>query len=223
MKTVVVGGHTRNIGKTSVMAALIHGLQCLDWTAVKITQYGHGICSRDGEPCGCAPTEHPFVLSEEGDSRGRWDTCRYLAAGARRALWLRVRQGQLAEAFPALCEALVANDYVVIESNSIVDLFRPTAYLVVLDCSVRDFKASARRHLALADALVPIESRIDAAAWPGLDPRLLRDKPVFSATSSRYASPDLCRFVWKKLGLPDHDLVLAGSTPTTEKEQTCPR
>jgi hypothetical protein len=213
MKTVVVGGHTRNIGKTSVMAALIHDLQCLDWTAVKITQYGHGICSRDGEPCGCAPTEHPFVLSEEGDPRGRWDTCRYLAAGARRALWLRVREGQLADAFPLLCEVLAADDYVAIESNSIVALLQPKVYLVVLDSSAHDFKASALRHLALADALVPIESRFDAAAWPGLDSRVLNNKPVFCATPSAYASTDLCRFVWKKLGLRDDDLVLAGSSP----------
>jgi hypothetical protein len=223
MNTVVVGGHTRNIGKTSVMAGLIHALRCLDWTAVKITQYGHGICSRDGEPCGCAPTEHAFVLSEEQDARGRWDTCRYLAAGARRALWLRVRQGQLEEAFPALREALASDDHVVIESNSILGLLRPAVYLVVLDSSARDFKTSALRYLALADALLPIESRIDAAAWPGLDTGLFRDKPVFSVTSSRPASGELCRFVWKKLGLRDADLVLAGSTSTTKKERTCPR
>lgn len=223
MKTVVVGGHTRNIGKTSVMAALIHGLQCLDWTAVKITQYGHGICSRDGEPCGCAPKQHAFVLSDERDARGRWDTCRYLAAGARRALWLRVRQGQLGEAFPALCAELGADNHVVIESNSILGLFRPDVYLVVLDGSARDFKASALRYLPLADALVSVESRIDAAAWPGLDSRLLSHKPAFPVTSTRYTSADLCRFVWKKLGLPDNDLGLVGSTSTTEKEQTCPR
>jgi hypothetical protein len=223
MKTVVVGGHTRNIGKTSVMAALISALRSLDWTAVKVTQYGHGICSRNGEPCGCAPKEHPFVLSEERDTCGRWDTCRYLAAGARRALWLRVRQGQLAEAFPTLCEALNPDDHVVIESNSIVSLLHPTVYLMVLDSSARDFKASALQHLPLADALVPIGSRINAAAWPSLDPHLLSDKPAFSVTPSKYASADLCRFVWKKLGLQDGNLVLVSSTSTNEKEQPCRR
>src|SRR6266568_4565110 len=40
MKVVVVGGHSRNIGKTSVMVSLIRGLESLAWTAVKITQYG---------------------------------------------------------------------------------------------------------------------------------------------------------------------------------------
>ena len=51
---VVVGGHTRNIGKTSLVAGLITALPELNWTAIKITQYGHGVCSTDGESCECA-------------------------------------------------------------------------------------------------------------------------------------------------------------------------
>ena len=42
---VVVGGHSRNIGKTSVAAGLIRHLRDRQWTALKITQYGHGVCS----------------------------------------------------------------------------------------------------------------------------------------------------------------------------------
>ena len=43
---VVVGGHSRNIGKTSVVAGIIRKLRGRQWTAVKITQYGHGVCSQ---------------------------------------------------------------------------------------------------------------------------------------------------------------------------------
>ena len=39
MAIVVVGGHTRNIGKTSVVAGLISALREFNWTALKITQY----------------------------------------------------------------------------------------------------------------------------------------------------------------------------------------
>lgn len=223
MKTVVVGGHTRNIGKTSVMAGLIRGLRWLEWTAVKITQYGHGVCSQDGEPCGCAPSEHPFVLSEEQDASGRGDTCRYLAAGARRALWLRVRQGQLAEAVPTLSAALGGDNYVIMESNSILGFLRPVVYLAVLDSGARDFKASALRYLALADGLVAAELRFDATAWPGFDHRLFYEKPLFPLISRMYASPDLCRFVCDKLGLRDGYWVSVDVTPATEKEQKCPR
>lgn len=62
----MVGGHSRNIGKTSVVEGLIRRFRQKKWTALKITQYGHGVCSHVGEACGCeTEPEHPFALSEE--------------------------------------------------------------------------------------------------------------------------------------------------------------
>lgn len=197
----MVGGHSRNIGKTGVMAELIRGLRPLDWTAVKITQYGHGICSLDGEPCGCAPSEHSYVLTEERDPRGRGDTCRFLAAGARCSFWLRVRQGQLAEAFPALERRLAGAPWIMIESNSILDLMSPQVYVAVMDSANRDFKASARRYLGRADALVLTGSRFNRRAWPEIGSHLLEGKPRFAVAPNRFDSEDLCRFVRRKLGL----------------------
>ena len=208
MKTVVIGGHSRNIGKTSVMAGLIHALKSFNWTAVKITQYGHGVCSLDGLPCGCEPEEHPFVLAEEKDPHGRGDTCRFLAAGARRSLWLRVRQGQLADAYPSLREAFENDDFVMIESNSVLGHLKPTLYLMVLDRSEPDFKVSARQFLGCSDALVPVESRVDTVAWPGLEWREIQDKPVFPVAASDYFNPQLCRFVSESLALPKSEAIL---------------
>src|SRR5712671_3201100 len=82
MAIVVVGGHTRNIGKTSVVAGLIAALPEMHWTAFKVTQFGHGMCSANGEPCDCETAEHTVAVSEErigGDSTT--DSGRYLAAG----------------------------------------------------------------------------------------------------------------------------------------------
>ena len=88
---VVVGGHSRNIGKTSVVAGIIRKLRNRHWTAIKITQYGHGVCSRDNEACGCeAEPEHPFALSEEFEPSAT-DSGRFLAAGAARSFWLPTR------------------------------------------------------------------------------------------------------------------------------------
>ena len=61
---IVIGGQTRNIGKTSVVAGLIAALRERQWTAVKITQYGHGICSADGVPCDCATADHSWVIGD---------------------------------------------------------------------------------------------------------------------------------------------------------------
>jgi hypothetical protein len=219
MKVVVVGGHSRNIGKTSVMAGLIRGSEPFDWTAVKITQYGRGICSQDGVPWDCAPTEHPFALTEEEYPRGRGDTCRFLAAGARRSLWLRVREGQLGEAFPCLLEALDSAEHVMIESNSILSFLKPAAYVVVLDRSRRDFKPSARQLLERADALVCVGPAVDARAWPGLSPAIFERKPVFQVSARDYSNPELCRFVRQRLETPEAEVRRADlpqSTPTEE-------
>ena len=49
MSLIVIGGHSRSVGKTSVVAGLISALPEFQWTALKITQYGHGICSASGK------------------------------------------------------------------------------------------------------------------------------------------------------------------------------
>lgn len=205
MKVVVIGGHSRNIGKTSVMAALIHSVKPPEWAAVKITQYGHGICSLDGEPCSCDPGEHGFVLTEERCRAGRGDTRRFLRAGAKRSLWLRVRQGQLPRAFPALLHALRPEKWVMIESNSVLGLLDPALYFFVLDRSQRDFKASAQKYLERADALIAIGSSEGANPWPKIDARLLQSKRVFTVSPPDYSSEELNRFVRQKLGLGEED------------------
>src|SRR5882762_5574599 len=92
MAIVVIGGHSRSVGKTSVVAGLIAALPELRWTALKITQYGHGICSANGEACDCATSDHSWAISEERDRSGESDTSRFLVAGALRALWVRIQQ-----------------------------------------------------------------------------------------------------------------------------------
>jgi hypothetical protein len=204
-KAVVVGGHSRNIGKTGLMAGLIRGLQDFGWTALKITQDGHNLFSPGGEVYGCAPTEQPFVLTEEREARGRGDTCRFLAAGARRSLWLRVQRGRLAQAALALDKVLNSCDWVMIESNSVLELIEPRLCIMVLDSAQRDFKSSARMFLERADALAVVGPKLDAREWAGLDARVFKSKPQFPLSAENHESPQLCRFVRRQLGLPRAD------------------
>src|ERR1700736_6679803 len=125
MATVIIGGHSRSVGKTSVVAGLIAALAEFDWTALKITQYGHGICSANGEACDCATTDHAWAISEEKDRSGESDTSRFLIAGASRALWVRTEQGRLAEAMPALRQRIVRARNVIAESNALLKFLRP--------------------------------------------------------------------------------------------------
>src|SRR5574340_807851 len=125
MPTLVIGGHSRSVGKTSVVAGLISALPEFHWTALKTTQYGHGICSANGEACDCATADHSWAVSEERDRSGGSDTSRFLAAGAAHAWWVRVQQGHLAEAMPRIRQILAGAENIIIESNSILRFLRP--------------------------------------------------------------------------------------------------
>jgi len=199
MALLVIGGHTRNIGKTQLVVEIIRAFPEAAWTAVKITQFGHGICSLNGENCHCAVDEHTFAVEEERDASGRGDTCRFLAAGARRSIWARTKQGRLAEALPALRRELESAPNAIIESNSVLHFLRPDLYLPVLDFSNPDFKDSAREFLDRADAYVVLASARCEPVWDDISLKPLTNRPVFVAWPHQICPTALVDFLRSRL------------------------
>jgi hypothetical protein len=202
MAIVVIGGHSRSVGKTSVVAGLIAALPEFRWTAFKITQYGHGVCSADGQACDCATDDHSWAISEEKNHGGDSDTSRFLAAGAERVWWVRTEQGRLAEAMPALRAKLVGAGNVIFESNSVLKFIRPEVYLTVLDPAQPDFKNSAREFLDLASAVILHEAKGDRPAWSGVSLKPVGGKPIFRIAPPPYVTPAIIEFVREKLPPP---------------------
>lgn len=199
MAIVVVGGHSRNIGKTSVVEGLIRGLREREWTAFKITQFGHGMCSANGEPCDCETAKHTLAVSEERDRGSGTDSSRYLAAGALRSFWVRTRTGDLSEAMPRIRKELEGVNNAVIESNSILRFLRPNLYLSVLDPAVADFKDSARLYLNRADAVLVPEGVLGRPEWKGVSLRLVQGTPVLAMRPPIYVTEDVLGFVRSRL------------------------
>lgn len=199
MKLLVVGGQSRNLGKTSLVCEIVRELTALHWTAVKITQCKPGECPVREEGCGCGPEDHRFDIRKECDAAGRGDTSRFLAAGAARAIWVRVKQEQLAAAWPVLRSEIADAGYVIIESNSILGFVEPELYLVVLDYTTCDFKESARAYLGRADAFVLHKPNGPEPAWEGISRVPLVTKPVFVITTGRFSTPELLDLVRAKL------------------------
>lgn len=194
MAVIVIGGHSRSVGKTSVVAGLIAALPEFDWTAVKITQYGHGICSANGEPCDCTAADHSWAITEERDRSRESDTSRFLLAGAARVLWARTEQGRLAEAMPALRQRLEGAGNVIVESNSVMRFLRPDLYLTVLDPATADFKNSAREFLDRADAVILHEAP-NSPAWRSVSLKPVADRPEFRITPPHYVTSEIVEFV----------------------------
>ena len=188
MKLVVVGGHSRNIGKTSVTAGVITATRELGWTAFKLTQFGHHICSQDGAACDCAVEDpaHPFSITREQSTGGRSDTSRFLAAGALESYWVRTPQGQLATAMPEIRRIIAGRPYVIMESNSVLRFLRPDLYLVVLDWDTADFKPSARDHLDRSDAFILLEPQNSQPRWDKVPLALIERRPVYRVRPPDY-------------------------------------
>ena len=195
---IVVGGHSRNVGKTSIVAGLIAALPEFHWTAMKVTQYGHGICSANGKTCHCACDDHSWAITEERDRSGKTDSSRFLVSGAARSLWVRARQGMLAEAMPRIRQELAAARNAILESNSILGFVRPELYLAVLDTATADFKSSAQRYLEQADAVV-LQGKGDVVAWREVSLKQVATRPMFRIEPPPYVTPELVDFVRGRL------------------------
>ncbi|HME33731.1 MAG TPA: hypothetical protein VKF84_00740 [Candidatus Sulfotelmatobacter sp.] len=194
MAIIVIGGHSRSVGKTSVVAGLISALREFEWTAVKITQYGHGVCSANGQACDCATADHSWAISQERDRSGGSDTSRFLAAGAVQALWARTEQGRLAEAMPALRKRLEGARNVIVESNSVLKFLRPDLYMTMLDPATCDFKNSAREFLDRADAVI-LHAASAVPAWQTVSLKPVAERPVFHITPPEYVTAEIVEFV----------------------------
>jgi hypothetical protein len=200
MPILVIGGHTRSVGKTSVVAGLIAALPHYHWTALKITQYGHGVCSANGEACDCATADHSWAVSEEKDRSGESDTSRFLVAGADHSWWVRTQQGRLAEAMPRVRKILATTQNAIIESNGILRFLKPDLYLTVLDPATADFKTSAQTFLDRADAvLLHSVENSQAPAWERVSLKPVIDRPMFEIHPPNYVTPAVVEFVHTRL------------------------
>jgi hypothetical protein len=198
MPIIVIGGHSRSVGKTSVVAGLIAALPEFHWTALKITQYGHGVCSANGEACDCATDDHSFAVTEDFDRSGESDTSRFLVAGAAHSWWVRTEQGRLAEAMPRVRHILGESENTIIESNSVMRFIKPDLYLTVLDPRTADFKTSAQTFLDRADAVL-LHDNSTKPAWERVSLKPVINRPIFAIEPPQFVTPEVTEFVRSRL------------------------
>ncbi len=148
MAVLAIGGSGKDIGKTSLVCAVIAALREFQWTAVKIT--GHDYEATGAAVKSAAPNATIWQESTPGEET---DTGRYLAAGARRAL-LVSRRG-LDVPIAEIQSALGADRNVIFESNRIVDVLRPDVCLALIS-DASEMKPSFERLLSVADAVVSV-------------------------------------------------------------------
>ena len=191
MAIIVIGGHSRNVGKTSVVTGLISAFSRCSWTAIKISSHGHrGVFEREiGE------------IYEEKDRGSSTDTSRFLAAGASRSLWARIGEDNADSVLRELIPILQTSPFVIIESNHILKFIHADLYILVLRCDVEEFKSSAKKTLKQADALVLWNSECSPPAWKAPLREVFESLPVFSAADPPNIPKGLIDFVQSRLAI----------------------
>ncbi len=114
------------------MCEIIAATQHARWTAVKLTAHDHG-----------ADLTEPVVVDQQEAGTNK-DSARYLAAGAKRALWIRCRPNDIARAVEPLLQGNT-----IIESNSAVGVI-PADFVVFIRSESSPSKLSAKRASEMA-------------------------------------------------------------------------
>jgi len=183
---VVVGGSTKDIGKTALVCAIISAFRDCDWTAVKITAHDYISDTLDHAVSASA-------ILEETTAGRETDTSRYLAAGACRALLVTRTGAQVP--IEDIQRAVGADRNVIYESNRIVDAIRPDVCLALVGGETTEMKASFLHLLRMADAVVNVGGEVQVVETPAAIPR-------FRLQSPNQISPELVNWLRARLRPP---------------------
>ena len=158
---LMVGAFGRDVGKTRLACALINkfGSQG-NVVGVKVTAIGHvkDSCPRGGDGCGvCSALQGPFQITEETDRKAGKDTCKMLAAGAKKVYWLRVLKSHLDDGVKALMEVVGKDCVFVCESNSLRLAVEPDVFILVKAAKSEDHKPSIKEVIGYADRVVTFD------------------------------------------------------------------
>ena len=150
--TIVVAGHSRGVGKTTVIEAILGSQLRRRWAAVKVSAHRH-----------CEPDEMRPLVERTWFADPRTQTGRYLSAGADRAFLCRTPSAQLPETATFIRDIRVAGFDVIVESNRIVDFIEPDVVLFVVAPQIADWKSSSGVALPRTHAFVVRDPREETA------------------------------------------------------------
>ena len=155
---IMIGAGGRNVGKTEFACSLIRKFcSQLDIVGIKVTTIAeaNGDCPHGGQGCGvCATLKGNFCITEETSSQSEKDTCRMLAAGAKKVFWLRVLKHHLADGIEALQAAIGTDAISVCESNSMRSVVEPGLFFMFKAAGSVKSKPSAASVEKYADRIV---------------------------------------------------------------------
>ena len=161
LRTIVVAGVSSGAGKTCVAESMTRALagRC-PTAAAKITvTHGERGCPHGGKGCnvcGSLGGNFQVITRENIILQQGTDTARLAAAGAVPVVWAITKEAAIEDAWREMSRLMSLNACVVIESNTLAQIIKPTLTLMVVDPSVsrKIWKPSAAHLIAAADFII---------------------------------------------------------------------
>jgi hypothetical protein len=142
-RLVLVGGHSRGVGKTLFIEEWLRAQRSVPWTAVKVSAHRHAAAGA------VAP-----LIEEAATPTWATQTGRYLAAGAARALLVRAPDTLLPAAAAWIDAQCDRGANVIVESNRLVRYLNPERLFFVIDPAIADWKPSSAACLSAANVIL---------------------------------------------------------------------
>jgi hypothetical protein len=140
---ILVGGHSRGVGKTQFIERWIRARVGEPWVAVKVSAHRHAAAGVD------VPLAEETLTASMDTQTGR-----YLSAGATRAFLLRATDASLARAAAFIDALLAQGANVIVESNRLVRHLRPHSVFFLVRPGVDDWKASSAEVLRVPHVVI---------------------------------------------------------------------
>lgn len=157
-KMLMIGAAGRDAGKTYFATTLLRRFSSAhDIIGIKVTPIERieQSCPHGRIDCDvCASLKGKFEIVEETDPAPDKDTCKLLAAGAKRVYWLRSLKSHLTEAAAALLDLVGDGKICICESNSLRNIVEPGIFLMLKNKNTKDVKPSSEKVSQHADRLV---------------------------------------------------------------------
>ena len=152
-KIILIGGATRNVGKTTFSCAVIDNLSKKHHIiGLKIKTLYRGDDVFHGKDHN--PLSGNYRIIEEFEQNGKEDTMRMLKAGAKQVFRIKAKNEYLSEAFDDFFRQIPKNSFILCESNSLRKIVKPSVFLMIKHKYSIEIKPSAKELEHLADKII---------------------------------------------------------------------
>jgi len=155
---LMIGGSGRNIGKTTLICAIISKLaSSVPIIGLKVTSIRPGEADSHGNHQ--SPLSENYKITEESGIEERKDTARMLIAGAKRVYFIQSTDSQLPMAMESFFELEDRNSIIICETRSLRRLIKPGLFILINDPSCDNPKSDFNNYIEFADLLLQFDQK----------------------------------------------------------------